>query len=116
MRDHDATLYSYGPKNYECNIHLGRGLKELVQNISNIVWSRKMIELFFRMNNTRKIAISYWLKGIDLKLSKKTKKISSNYYKTKVEVQEEWNKAYTEYLNANMPFKDTNYLDYWLDN
>lgn len=37
MRDHDATLYSYGPKNYECNIHLGRGLKELVKNISNIV-------------------------------------------------------------------------------
>lgn len=100
MGDHDTTLYSYGTKNYECNIHLGRYLEELIQNIPDIVWPKKMKELFFRMNNTRKIAISYGLKGFDknkikeyidefdniLKLSKEeNKKISSNYYKTKSE-------------------------------
>ena len=100
MGDHDTTLYSYGTKNYECNIHLGRYLEELIQNIPDIVWPKKMKELFFIMNNTRKIAISYGLKEFDkdkikeyidafdniLKLSKKeNKKISSNYYKTKSE-------------------------------
>ena len=100
MGDHDTTLYSYGTKNYECNIHLGRYLEELVQNIPDIVWPKKMKELLFRMNNTRKIAINYGIKGFDkdkikeytdefeklLKLSKEeNKKISSNYYKTKAE-------------------------------
>ena len=36
MGDHDTTLYSYGTKNYECNIHIGRYLEKLIQNISNI--------------------------------------------------------------------------------
>lgn len=100
MGDHDTTLYSYGTKNYECNIHLGRYLEEIIQNIPDIEWANKMKELFFRMNNTRKIAISYGLKGFDkdkiteyikefdniLKLSKEeNKKISSKYYKTKSE-------------------------------
>ena len=47
--------------------------------------------------------------------------ITKSGFKTKAEAQEEGNKAYTEYLNAGMPFKDcnisyTDYLDYWLDN
>ena len=42
-------------------------------------------------------------------------------FKTKAEAQEEGNKAYTEYLNAGVPFKECNmsysdYLDYWLNN
>ncbi len=39
MGDHDTTLYKYGTKNYECNIHLGRYLEELIQNIPGILWS-----------------------------------------------------------------------------
>lgn len=117
MGDHDTTLYSYGTKNYECNIHLGRYLEELVQNIPNIVWPRKMKGLFFRMNNTRKIAISYGLKGFAkdkikeytdefeklLKLSKEeNKKISSNYYKTKTKISGGFRsiKAANHYVNA----------------
>lgn len=65
MGDHDTTLYSYGTKNYECNIHIGRYLEELAQNIPYIEWPQKMKELLFRMNNTRKIAISYNLKKFD---------------------------------------------------
>ena len=47
--------------------------------------------------------------------------ITKSGFKTKAEAQEEGNKAYTEYLNAGMPFKDcnisyTDYLEYWLDN
>ena len=30
--DHDTALYSYESRNYECNIHLGRYLMELMEN------------------------------------------------------------------------------------
>lgn len=98
MGDHDTTLSSYGTKNYECNIHLGRYLEELIQNISDILWPIKMKELFFRMDNTRKIAISYGLNKFDkdkveeyinefnniMELAmKENKTIKSSYYKDK---------------------------------
>lgn len=98
MGDHDTTLYSYGTKNYECNIHLGRYLEELIQNISNIKWAFEMKNLIFRMNNTKKIAIKYGLKKFDrnkvkeyeteydniLKMAKEeNKNISSSFYKSK---------------------------------
>ena len=56
MGDHDTTLYSYGTKNYECNIHLGRYLEELIQNVNELLWVKRMKELIFRMNNSRKIS------------------------------------------------------------
>ena len=59
MGDHNTTLYSYGSKNYECNIHLGRYLMELMENIPDTKWPFLMYDLIFRMNNTRKIAIEY---------------------------------------------------------
>ncbi len=31
MGDHDTTLYSYGTKNYECNIHVGQYLQEIIE-------------------------------------------------------------------------------------
>lgn len=54
MGDHDTTLQKYGSENYECNIHVGKYLEELIQNIKNIIWTIKMKELIFRINNTRK--------------------------------------------------------------
>ena len=98
MGDHDTTLYSYGTKNYECNIHLGRYLEELIQNVPNIKWASDMKYLIFRMNNTKKIAIQYGLKKFDknkikeyekeydniLKIAKEENKhISSSFYKSK---------------------------------
>lgn len=98
MGDHDTTLYSYGTKNYECNIHLGRYLEELIQNIPDILWPITMKELIFRMNNTRKIAISYKASLFDdIKIQEyentydeiiamakeENKHISSRYYKDK---------------------------------
>ena len=47
MGDHDTTLYSYGTKNYECNIHLGRYLEELIQNVPDIKWATDMKKLIF---------------------------------------------------------------------
>ena len=51
----------------------------------------------------------------------KRKWITKSGYKTKTQAIEDGNKAYTEYLNAGMPFKETkisysDYLDYWIEN
>lgn len=51
----------------------------------------------------------------------KRKWITKSGYKTKAEALEDGNKAYTEYLNAGVPFKEckisySDYLDYWLNN
>lgn len=98
MGDHDTALYSYGTRNYECNIHLGRYLMELMENIPDTKWPFLMYDLIFRMNNTRKIAMEYGLTRFSnekieeykkeyeeiLKLAKEeNKKIKSSYYKTK---------------------------------
>lgn len=98
MGDHDTTLQKYGTKNYECNIHVGRYLEELIQNIKDITWPIKMKNLIFRMNNTKKLAISFGLEKFDkdkikeyenefdnlLKISKEeNKSIKSFYYKDK---------------------------------
>ena len=40
--DQDTTLYSYGKDNAECNIHVGRYLEELIQNIYEIYWPCQM--------------------------------------------------------------------------
>ena len=98
MGDHDTTLYSYGTKRYECNIHVGRYLEELIQNINEISWPSKMKNLLFRIYNTRKIAIQYGVNKFDkekireyekeydeiLNLAKNENKvIKSSYYKDK---------------------------------
>ena len=98
MGDHDTTLYSYGSKNYECNIHLGRYLMELMENIPDTKWPFLMYDLIFRMNNTRKIAMEYGLNQFDkekikeyqdeydgiLELAKEENKtIKSSYYRMK---------------------------------
>ena len=51
----------------------------------------------------------------------KRKYINKSGFKTKGEAQEAGNVAYTEYINAGIPFKEckmsySDYLDYWLDN
>ena len=101
MGDHDTTLYSYGTRNFECNIHLGRYLEELIQNIPDVLWPLKMKELIFRMHKTRKLALAYGVKSFSkpkieeyekeydkiLDLAKEENKIiSSRYYKDKAKV------------------------------
>lgn len=100
MGDHDTTLYSYGTKNYECNIHLGRYLEELIQNIYEIYWPCQMKELLFRINNSKKIALQCGMKKMSKykleeyrneyenileKASIENKEISSKYYQQKAD-------------------------------
>ena len=97
MGDHDTILYSYGTERYECNIHMGRYLEELIQNTNEISWPFRMKELIFRMHNTRKIAIQY---GV------------SNFNKEKIE---EYEKAYDDILKLavfeNKEIKSSYYKD-----
>ena len=96
--DHDTTLYSYGSDNAECNIHVGRYLEELIQNIYEIYWPCEMKEFLFRINNSKKIAIQCGLtampeyklkeykeeyKKILEKATIENKEISSKYYQKK---------------------------------
>lgn len=51
----------------------------------------------------------------------KRKFINKSGFRTKAEAIEEGTKAYTEYQNAGVPFKEqkisySDYLDYWLNN
>lgn len=97
MGDHDTTLQKYGTKNYECNIHLGRYLEELIQNVSYISWPFKMKELIFKMNNTRKIAQAYGLNKFD---------------KSKIEEYEnDFDKLLNDAKNENKKIKSSFYKD-----
>ena len=116
MGDHDTTLYSYGSKNYECNIHVGRYLEELIQNVFEIYWPVRMKELIFRMHNSRKLAIQFgsrqfnddkigeykkeYLEILDI-AKEENKTIKSSYYKEKA------NKLYrrmTKYMDNHLYF------------
>lgn len=59
MGVHDTTLYKYGTRKYECNVHIRRYLEELVQNVRNIDWPLMMQELLSRIYKTREI-IKKW--------------------------------------------------------
>ena len=98
--DHDTTLYSYGIDNAECNIHVGRYLEELIQNIYEIYWPCQMKELLFRINNSKKIALQCGMKKMSKykleeyrneyenileKSSIENKEISSKYYQQKAD-------------------------------
>lgn len=100
MGDHDTTLQKYGNKNLECNIHTGRYLEEIHQNVYETYWQYEMKSFLFRLNETRKIAICYGLKYFDNEEIKKyeeeydriiskaieeNQNIQSSYYKKKAE-------------------------------
>lgn len=100
MADHDTTIYSYCEKRYECNIHLGRYLEELIQNIDSISWAKEMKKFIFELNNIRKIKINEGIKSFsneeiirfynkyDEIISigfKENQLIKSSYYKSKAD-------------------------------
>lgn len=67
MGDHDTTLQKYGSINLECNMHTGRYLEEIHQNVYVTYWQYEMKSFLFRLNETRKIAIQYGLKSFEEK-------------------------------------------------
>ncbi|MBQ3297164.1 MAG: site-specific integrase, partial [Bacilli bacterium] len=55
------------------------------------------------------------------KVDNKRQWLSKSGFRTKAEALESGSQAYTEYLNAGIPFKQcdlsySDYLDYWLEN
>lgn len=100
MADHDTTIYSYCEKRYECNIHLGRYLEELIQNIDSISWAKEMKKFIFELNNIRKIKINEGIKSFSNEETirfynkydeiisvgfKENQLIKSSYYKSKAD-------------------------------
>ena len=98
VHDHDTTMYSYGTKHYECIIHLGRYLEEIIENVKNISWPRYLKKLLFEINKKRKQLINQdincftdeEIKNYEMKydeiiaLSKKENEdINSSFYKSK---------------------------------
>lgn len=59
MGDHDTTLYKYGTKNYECNVHIKRYLEEIIQNVNNVDWPVRMQKLLLKIYKTREIIKAY---------------------------------------------------------
>lgn len=59
MGDHDTTLYKYGTRRYECNIHVGRYLQEIMELAPDVKWVHDMKTLLFKMKDTREIAIAF---------------------------------------------------------
>lgn len=98
MHDHDTSMYKYGTKNYECIIHLGRYLEELIENIKNITWAKKMKELLFEAYAERKKLLDGGIKSftfekiveyekkydeIIILAKEENKNIKSSFYKDK---------------------------------
>ena len=98
VHDHDTGMYKYGNKNVECIVHLGRYLEELIQNVKEVTWPKKLKELLFRINHERKKLINqdittfsdYQIYNIEneynnlIKLAKEeNQNIDSSFYKDK---------------------------------
>lgn len=98
IHDHDTTMYKYGSNNYECNVHLGRYLEEIIQNVSEVTWAKDLKELLFKAYHDRKVLIKKGNKSFSniktneikekydeiISLAKKeNKNIKSTYYKEK---------------------------------
>ena len=74
VHDHDTAIYTYGTKHYECIIHLGRYLEEIIENVSNITWAKSLKEFLFEIYSERKKLLKQGIKSF-------TKEQISNYEK-----------------------------------
>ena len=62
VHDHDTTMYSYGTKHYECIVHLGRYLEEIIENVQNVTWPKSLKDLLFEIHTERKKLINQGIK------------------------------------------------------
>ena len=76
MHDHDTAMYKYGSNNYECNVHLGRYLEEIIQNVSEVTWAKELKELLIKVYHDRKVLKK---KGSKSFSNNKTNEISEKY-------------------------------------
>lgn len=94
VHDHETAIYNYGSAHYECIVHLGRYFEELIENVKEITWPKKMKKLLFDLKKKReKRKTAFTQEEICLyeaeydeivKLSKEeNEQIQSTYYKEK---------------------------------
>ena len=76
IHDHDTAMYKYGSNNYECNVHLGRYLEEIIQNVSEVTWAKDLKELIFKAYHDRKVLIKEGSKAFS---SNYTSEINAKY-------------------------------------
>lgn len=69
VHDHETTLYHFGTKHGECNVHIIRYLRKNSEDSGN-GWSGEMISLLCEMNHVRKQSISKGEKAFPERLIK----------------------------------------------
>lgn len=96
--DHNKVNYNddYYFKNAECNVHLIRDLKKVIDNL-NHTWAKKLIELISKMNNKRKWLIK---KGKEEFTQEELNKFEDKFEKIMIEAhkqnKEEQQKYYVD--------------------
>ena len=93
--DHNKVNYNeeYYFRNAECNVHLIRDLKKVVDNL-NHVWAKKLIELITKMNKKRKWLIK---KGKEEFTQEELNKFEDKFEKIMIEANEENEEEKQEY-------------------
>ena len=98
VHDHNKVNYNEGYyfRNAECNVHLIRDLKKVIENL-NHTWAKKLIELITKMNKKRKWLIK---KGKEEFSQEELKKFEDKFEKIMIEAnmqnEEEKQKYYVD--------------------
>ena len=98
VHDHNKVNYNedYYFRNAECNVHLIRDLKKVIENL-NHTWAKKLIELITKMNKKRKWLIK---KGKEEFSQEELKKFEDKFEKIMIEAntqnEEEKQKYYVD--------------------
>lgn len=93
--DHNKVNYNdeYYFKNAECNVHLIRDLKKVIDNL-NHTWAKKLIKLITKMNNKRKCLIK---KGNEEFEQEELNKFEDKFEKIMIEAQKENEEEQSKY-------------------
>ncbi len=56
IHDHEACFYSYGSDHQECMVHIGRYLKDSIENEKSLTWNGQMLKLIQEMIHENNMA------------------------------------------------------------
>jgi hypothetical protein len=101
VHDHDRSYYHFGKDHQECNVHVLRYLKDVIENEPKLIWHKQMYELLLEMNNTRKGLIK------EGKMCFSPEKIA-DFHKKYDEILETASKEYLQYPPNKYIFKGFN--------
>lgn len=98
VHDHNKVNYNedYYFRNAECNVHLIRDLKKVIENL-NHTWAKKLVELITKMNNKRKWLIKKGKEEFDQEeLNKFEDKFEKIMIEANMQNEEEKQKYYVD--------------------